>query len=619
MPAGCPPPSARRAGRCLPARPPTVSPSSANHLRCWRFRQPPAAGGRIPRSGPGPRRSPVAVAGGERVVERVGPVLQLEVRAVGRGASRLRSIHTPDGQPVHDRISDVCSVPSVSTAKLGTPRLSTATVRASNGSSPPAPAGRPDLGVGEVVDDRRDRVVAGPSPPATTSTGSARAPRRSAPGSQIVASGAAAGTHTRADAVCVQLPLQLVGVGRIGVGQHRCGEGVLVGTAERDPGIGQVGVDVEVAVAGPVGAAAGGGDAGADQRHHQIARQRRRLGLRRRRPPRPPTSRPTPRRRPGPAPPTTARTSRRPGCPASTGCFAVSTASAEPRSCSSAEPAADHRVADLADRHRAGHRARPAQPQQLVRAGELVDRGAAVHPRHAVPQCQCLGVAQHRADSAPDDQPLARAGCGSTAPTRQASLDDTTTGPLGSRCHGPSPASGCAGYSSYTASSLPTRPSAISSRPPIGQRRHRASACRVDRQPIVLVGDPLPPSGSQPVVRRPGGQPVRAPAQRRHVAGQPADRPAAVLDERGHLVAVGVESPAPVAERLVESRRHHVGPVVRQRVPHHHRSRRPRWTAAASALSRAARPSSHASRQPVSRSRYTWSDSEPVMASWWAP
>jgi len=26
--------------------------------------------------------------------------------------------------------------------------------------------------------------------------------------------------------------------------------------------------------------------------------------------------------------------------------------------------------------------------------------------------------------------------------------DEATTGPLGSRCHGPSPASGCAGYSS---------------------------------------------------------------------------------------------------------------------------------------------------------------------------
>ncbi len=38
-----------------------------------------------------------------------------------------------------------------------------------------------------------------------------------------------------------------------------------------------------------------------------------------------------------------------------------------------------------------------------------------------------------------------------------------------------------------------------------------------------------------------------------------------------------------------------------------------------SAPPRAARPSSQASRQPVSRSRYTWSDSLPVMASWWAP
>ena len=80
--------------------------------------------------------------------------------AVRRGGS----IHVPDGQPVHERISDMCSVPSESTANPGIPRLSTATVRASNGSSPD---GRilvdDDLEVGEIVDKGGDRGVAGPS------------------------------------------------------------------------------------------------------------------------------------------------------------------------------------------------------------------------------------------------------------------------------------------------------------------------------------------------------------------------------------------------------------------------------------------------------------------------
>ena len=53
---------------------------------------------------------------------------------------------------------------------------------------------------------------------------------------------------------------------------------------ERDPRVGQIGVDVEVAVARLVGAAAGGRDAGADQRDHQLARQRPRHRLGRRRP-----------------------------------------------------------------------------------------------------------------------------------------------------------------------------------------------------------------------------------------------------------------------------------------------------------------------------------------------
>ena len=65
-------------------------------------------------------------------------------------------------------------------------------------------------------------------------------------------------------------------------GQHGFGEGVAGGSAQRDPHVGQIGVDVEVAVARLVRAAAGGGDTGADQRDHQLARQRPGHRLRRR-------------------------------------------------------------------------------------------------------------------------------------------------------------------------------------------------------------------------------------------------------------------------------------------------------------------------------------------------
>ena len=76
--------------------------------------------------------------------------------AVRRGSS----IQVPDGQPVHDRISAVCRVPSVSTAKLGTPRLNIATVRAFEGFSfRRRLLGNDDLGVGKVVGDRRDRCI----------------------------------------------------------------------------------------------------------------------------------------------------------------------------------------------------------------------------------------------------------------------------------------------------------------------------------------------------------------------------------------------------------------------------------------------------------------------------
>ncbi len=50
------------------------------------------------------------------------------------------SIHTPDGQALHERISAMCSVPSGLTRLLGVPRLSSATVREASGGSGSSPA-----------------------------------------------------------------------------------------------------------------------------------------------------------------------------------------------------------------------------------------------------------------------------------------------------------------------------------------------------------------------------------------------------------------------------------------------------------------------------------------------
>ena len=109
--------------------------------------------------------APVAVGGDDGVVERCASSAAAgswirRARCDAAGRSRC-----PDGHPVHDRMSDVCSVPSESTAKLGTPRLSTATVR---GLEVVDPAGSVlvdgHLGVGEVVDqcgDRRLEAVRG--------------------------------------------------------------------------------------------------------------------------------------------------------------------------------------------------------------------------------------------------------------------------------------------------------------------------------------------------------------------------------------------------------------------------------------------------------------------------
>ena len=202
--------------------------------------------------------------------------------------------------------------------------------------------------------------------------------------------------------------------------------------------------------------------------------------------------RPGPRcRRTGPAPPRTVRTSRRQGCPGSTGTARVSTAFDEPRSCSQAETTTDHRVAHLADGHRAGHRARPAQPQQPVGTGEAVDRGAAVHPVDAVPQRQGLGVGQQVLDPAGDDDAARRVGCGSAAPTWRGRSPTCSDGPLGQQVPRPLP---CLRVRRSTRRRRPARCPRGRRRSAHGRRRQATTPRRrggVDPQPIVLVGDPV--------------------------------------------------------------------------------------------------------------------------------
>ena len=107
------------------------------------------------------------------------------------------SIQVPDGQPVHERISEVCSVPSESTANPGIPRLSTATVRDSKGSSPDGASWSTTISK-SARSSTTASTAASRSDPAMTSTGSARTGRRSAPGTHSSASGATGGTHTLA-------------------------------------------------------------------------------------------------------------------------------------------------------------------------------------------------------------------------------------------------------------------------------------------------------------------------------------------------------------------------------------------------------------------------------------
>ena len=75
-----------------------------------------------------------------------------------------------------------------------------------------------------------------------------------------------------------QLTRQLSGVAGVGRLEHRSREDVVVRPAQRNAGIGQVGVDLEVAVAGVLGGAAGGGHPGPHQCHHQVTGHLRGVG-----------------------------------------------------------------------------------------------------------------------------------------------------------------------------------------------------------------------------------------------------------------------------------------------------------------------------------------------------
>ena len=88
-PTGCPPPSVHRAAPCPRARSPAASPMRAIRPRHWSFSATAKQrSGELRAARGNARLPPVPVAGHQRVVEGVGPVLQLEVGAVGRGAAR---------------------------------------------------------------------------------------------------------------------------------------------------------------------------------------------------------------------------------------------------------------------------------------------------------------------------------------------------------------------------------------------------------------------------------------------------------------------------------------------------------------------------------------------------
>ncbi len=163
------------------------------------------------------------------------------------------------------------------------------------------------------------------------------------------------------------------------------------------------------------------------------------------------------------------------------------------------EPAPDHRVADLADRKRARHRARPAQPQQAVGAGELVDGGPAVDTRHTVPQRQSLRVAQHITDAATHDQSLAeRAAVGLHRGRLGRRADDRALGQQVPRTFACLRMRRILVVDGQLVADLAVGDQ-LATRRGFDQRADPAAARRVHAEPVVLVGNrTLPSNGSQP-------------------------------------------------------------------------------------------------------------------------
>ena len=235
-----------------------------------------------------------------------------------------------------------------------------------------------------------------------------------------------------------------------------------------------------------------------------------------------------------------------------------------------AKAPAHHGVADLTDRQRTGHRARPAQPHEEVGSGELVDVGAAVHPVDAVPQRQRLGVAQHLPDGAAHLDPFAQGAA--------VALHRGRRGRGAShRAHGqqmPRPLAGVGvgrvfgvdgEFVARTAGGDPLPAGGV-----LDQGDDGTAAGRVDAQSVKVVGDRHTLDGLPLTGLRTRCEPVGPPPQRSDAVGAPTHRVAVVGDYRCHLGAVGVEHLHSRTHRGVEVYGDDVGSVVRQRVPHHH-------------------------------------------------
>ncbi len=436
-----------------------------------------------------------------------------------------------------------------------------------------------DLGIGQIVDQRGDRrgeirVVATvdhqhrqrtwraqvrPGHPDRRQRGRGRHPHPGPP---------AAG----------QLALQLGGVARIRVRQHGLGERVARGPAQRDPDVGQIGVHVEVSVARFVGATAGGRHTGAHQRDHQLARQRARCRLRgghhlghRYRAHRVAAGADAHRR--GQSEPAVGRVVQ---CPQVLGRVHRPSSRFTGR-VQQRETSPDDGIAHLADRHRARHRAGPPQAHQLVVAAEVIDGCATVHPGHAPPQGQGLGITQQRADPASHHQPL---------PNR-AAVAAHFGGRFRRAHHRPVGQQMPRALALRRVRWIFLVNRKLVAHPPVRdelavvphQRFHAATAFGIHAQAVVLVGD-LGPGYRFPARSRVGrDQLVGLPAQRRDIAGQPADGPPVGIDVRRGVCTVGSAHRHAGAQRPLQLNRDDVGAPPGQRVPHHDRLPRARHRA----------------------------------------